>query len=525
VEEGFMENFYAVLIDVASIQEYIFSSNKLKENVGASYLVENIFKEELKTALAKTLSLCKKDIDLDSWKRNPNIHPILNGEKYEIGYIGGGNALLLFKKDIIKNFIKEFTVLLIQNTPGLRTNFGTIGDFDFNNFKDSMERLNSSLKVNKNSYFPITTMPKHGITADCPLSGESAEFLYEGQFVSGVSFAKIGETESSRERITEIFREIPNGKYAFTNDIEELVSKNQIRHEIAVVHIDGNGMGARIKSCRTLNELRTLSICMGDSVIKALQFALKELIKIIESGKVKDASIVLNEGENGCTILPIRPIVIGGDDVTFVCDARLAFFITEKFIEQYSSQSFGDSSFSTSAGICIVKLKYPFFKAYKFAEELCEESKKKARKHPGHSYIDFLISLGGETGEIDEIRERHFFTPLGVLNFGPYLYDTEDASRDDHTLMDLKKCIKHFRDKFTRAKLMQLRDVILSSSAEECEAFAKELCQKGLSLFKVSGELYYDTIWHSQETPYYEALELLDFYPAEILEVSDDPQD
>jgi len=35
--------FYAVLIDTASIQEYIFMSNKLKENVGASFLVERVF--------------------------------------------------------------------------------------------------------------------------------------------------------------------------------------------------------------------------------------------------------------------------------------------------------------------------------------------------------------------------------------------------------------------------------------------------------------------------------------------------
>jgi len=37
----------AVFIEMMSIQKYIFKSNKLKENIGASYIVENIF-EELK---------------------------------------------------------------------------------------------------------------------------------------------------------------------------------------------------------------------------------------------------------------------------------------------------------------------------------------------------------------------------------------------------------------------------------------------------------------------------------------------
>jgi hypothetical protein len=33
----------ALIVDTVSIQKYIFSSNKLKENIGASYIVENAF--------------------------------------------------------------------------------------------------------------------------------------------------------------------------------------------------------------------------------------------------------------------------------------------------------------------------------------------------------------------------------------------------------------------------------------------------------------------------------------------------
>lgn len=33
----------AVLLDTRSIQKYVFYSNKLKTNIGASYLVENVF--------------------------------------------------------------------------------------------------------------------------------------------------------------------------------------------------------------------------------------------------------------------------------------------------------------------------------------------------------------------------------------------------------------------------------------------------------------------------------------------------
>ena len=50
-----MSGLAAVIIDTVSIQSYIFSSNKLKENVGASHLVKKIYEIELKEALEKDI--------------------------------------------------------------------------------------------------------------------------------------------------------------------------------------------------------------------------------------------------------------------------------------------------------------------------------------------------------------------------------------------------------------------------------------------------------------------------------------
>ncbi|WP_269849652.1 hypothetical protein [Methanosarcina horonobensis] len=59
-----MSTIYAVLLEVASIQRYVFGSNKLKENYGASYLVENVFEDNLKTAWQR-VGLDAKDFE--SW--------------------------------------------------------------------------------------------------------------------------------------------------------------------------------------------------------------------------------------------------------------------------------------------------------------------------------------------------------------------------------------------------------------------------------------------------------------------------
>jgi len=96
----------AVLIDTVSIQEYVYSSNKLKENIGASFLVEKIYKDVLKEALKQTFG---KDIDINGWRIKPKHVSITQGnDEVEIGYIGGGNALVLFKD---KDKTLEFTKL------------------------------------------------------------------------------------------------------------------------------------------------------------------------------------------------------------------------------------------------------------------------------------------------------------------------------------------------------------------------------------------------------------------------------
>ena len=264
-----------VLIDTVSIQNYIFSSNKLIENVGASYLVEQIYEEYLKDALRTFHSTSP---NLDTWKNNPSY---MNFSPYGIGYIGGGNALILFEVNNGKHkeFIKNFTNILLEKTPGLRTSFGINPNFNLNNsansFTNSMKEIHKNLKKNKNIYFPIITLPKYGITADCPFSGESAEIYYKDKWISNVSKVKIEAGEKSLSHIQDMLKDELGETYTFTNEIDKL---GQVEHKnyIAVVHIDGNNMGKRFEKCNTLKELRNLSIRVKENTQKAF----KETIEI-----------------------------------------------------------------------------------------------------------------------------------------------------------------------------------------------------------------------------------------------------
>ena len=95
----------------------------------------------------------------------------------------------------------------------------------------------------------------------------------------------------------------------------------------AIVHVDGNNMGKRFRDeCKTLTDRRKLSREIKRKTEGAFAQLLVRIIKMIERDGFKDA-IDLNEN-----ILPIRPLIIGGDDITFVCPATTALMFTGRHI-------------------------------------------------------------------------------------------------------------------------------------------------------------------------------------------------
>ncbi|MGB9678251.1 MAG: Cas10/Cmr2 second palm domain-containing protein, partial [Candidatus Ratteibacteria bacterium] len=411
------------------------------------------------------------------------------------GYIGGGNALVLFKdKDKATEFIKNYTKLLLVKVPGLKTAFGIIHDFDLDNFKNSMKNLHENLRENKNKYFPNVTLPKYGFTLDCPRTNESAENFKDPEraesfneqdakikYISSVACTKLKSLETKLkssdkakdemiDKKTKDIKDILNDKYTLTNDIEKL-GQQEGKDYIAVVHIDGNKMGERFSKCESLSEYRKLSVGVKNATKNTFKKMIKILIEQIEKNKAFD----LENGEfklskeNGKTILPIRPIVLGGDDITFISDGRLGVWLAEIFINEFIKQSINNESLSACGGVSIVKTKYPFYRAYKLAEDLTDKAKKESREKEG-SYIDFFISSSGWSGSLEDILNKHLSTVNGNLHFGPYRVD---KTEEEKSLKNLKNIVKAFK-KIPKNKVMKLREMLFEDE-KIAKSFVKEL--------------------------------------------------
>ncbi|HAA86397.1 MAG TPA: hypothetical protein DCE14_08655 [Kosmotogaceae bacterium] len=516
-----MSDTTGVLIDTASIQNYIYSSNRLKDNIGASFLVSNLFSEPLLRTLGEVCHFNPEDFE--KWKASPEQKPFEEGSKCDIGYIGGGNALIFFKDGTkAEDFIKEYSKLLLVEAPGVRTAFGVLKGFDLDNFSESMKAIHQNLNRNKNLFHPVVELRKYGITAECPRSGQSAEFppvlTPEGaEFLSSVTWKKLQAIEQSNKTLASAIGDILGGRFTFTEHVDRLwMIEDPQQHGnesgyVAVVHIDGNRVGEKFSATSSLHDIRKLSLSMTEATLGAFRDTVADLIELSDSGVLKKEDGFFVQREDSKTLLPIRPIVIGGDDITFLCHGKLALYLAESFISNFERRTAEEGvTLTACGGVAIVKTKYPFYRAYELAESLTSRAKRKSRATSNVSCIDFHVSSGGMLGTADEVIERTLSCQHGQLHYGPYRVDRGD---DPDTTNHLRKLINSL-SYLPRNKLMKLREK-LTLDREEYEAFMIELEVSGLELPKVAG---FEKLWSNRETPYFDAIEIQDFYPQSLLD-------
>ncbi len=515
----------AILLEVTSIQSYIFNSNKLKENLGASYLVKDIFDKHIIESASATFSGTK--IIWDAWKKKPYVSVLLDKQPFDVGYMGGGNALLFFnKKSDATLFIKHWTTQLLVKAPGIQTAVAVDDNFDIsdNGFELSKNNLFKQLAKNKSRFIPQTIISRHGITAECQSTGYSMEIWNEKapienrDYVSSVTYAKVANSKPFKSKIKDQF--ISPG-FDFPDDIEKMGQKENESNRIAIVHIDGNEMGKKFKHTKTLSEIRMLSVSLQKATDNAFQY----LVNTIQ----KEFDILMDELGNNTTkpneqtkTLPIIPIIIGGDDITFMCPGKFGIYYSELFLQNFKQQKveIRNNDFfhpEACAGISIVKSKYPFYKAYSFAEELCKSAKRYSREDNG-SWVDFHISYGGLTTSLKNIRQKEYVASQGNLLNRPYkLGGILDKSYENWLLNTAKLQWKLNSEgkiiiNIPRSKIKEIRKNLMLGKFSTTELM-RSLKIQGFKpdLFENVGEM--SNFFESKKTLFFDMIELLEFYP------------
>lgn len=472
-----------VILEVSKKQDYIFRTNVLAENIGASLIIRDITEElPLEDRFAKYQA--------------------------ETLLIGGGKSLFILPdREAAYGFVHDLTVFVLKNYPGVEL-FTAQADYPENALlMDCVQELYQALEAKKAQRLSSFGISGYGIADLCrdtglpkevdPLDPKSCD-------LSGECYAKLHFAEGQDDYFNTSLLPKSDIPVRFPKKFEELGSTQGVRSYIAVIVIDGNRMGDRIRHFREdmtkrqeeaagrgrmtvadrnaeyKTSFRSLSEGLDKAYEKALRDAIQTLADSMTQFHEKNILSIYNHGKELC--LPVRPLIRSGDDICLVCDARIGVRLASMILDNIESQRLklfsgahqSDNCLHACAGVALVKVKYPFFRAHELAEELCNNAKAMLARTEDASAIDFQIVQGEISGSLSEIRRDQYCG--GKLTNKPfYLHHQENGARN--SLSDFEKRMVELCSGMDRRLLKEYREELMRSrkaALEYAHRFRKE---------------------------------------------------
>lgn len=567
------------MYDVRGIQEYIFRTNRVKEIIGASEIVEDIIEKTLKTAIEKEMDGKEDNINHLKWSdKKENIEPEDQKEisidkqklrflqptsdgklvQAQVLFIGGGNAYVLYRnRELGKRVNERMSKLILEKTYSLQLAVAMIEidlskeDYqkDYQNLRTEMDRIKAKMPVART--FGALPIAKTDNATGFPIVKHAVE-LYPNnpQELSHESYLKQKRAKEMKE---EEEKKAEKGIGEVTEkEFDHLVTQHGEESILAIVHIDGNDMGQRIgqilreigkgytEAVSTMREISSnIAQSFNENAFEKMRFDLNEWLKKEGYDKKPEAGKSLYFKKDGTYL---RKIIVAGDDITFVCNARLALPLVEKFTQYVSRHVlYGDQKevehrkkygFSICAGIAYMHSHFPFHIAYKVAEACCDNAKKRAKEEERKdgvrigNWVDFQICRNAQMGNLKETREKNYrLSDKSFLLRRPYYIPIDDEVYRElnkinavYSLTKMIEIINEFKDneKFARSKVLQLRNTY-PKGKNEMDMLISFLKSRGFKFGESSTEISFDEPFAKDEkeeyyATYYDALEMLDFY-------------
>ena len=457
-----------VMVQTNNNQSFIFSSPRLREQIGASFeitLLSRWVKEEAEKLLKQ------KPLPTSFWVSD-------SSGKVIVRFTNDEGA----PKNLAKQLIREVTLRALTDAPGLDvTGVFIEATFDKVDARDlnKLDRVFLEYSLNRRpaaARFPQFPFLERGSESALPASASlgtlkfSQESLQRNNFDESsplslpsrvkrafASRSRKQQVDDVKERLAKQGKELkqeppldPTKLAAAFQDGEEFEDAKDMLSSVGVVHIDGNGVGAIMRDLGCAHRavqkvgVSTTSDEETTEESKGLQSFIMEVNRRLDN-VVKDA-IALSwyyvQELTPDTVVPIVPVLVGGDDVTVYTDGRYAIPFAEAYIHHYERLTKDDDLLSVlaivaggkkadaserdhfeiddyiiqnpgpltaSAGVAIVGRNFPFHIAYDLAEELVSRGKKLGKK-PGTvpcSTINFHVLRDATVLDPDETLDEY----------------------------------------------------------------------------------------------------------------------
>lgn len=263
-----------------------------------------------------------------------------------------GNIKAIFDdKEKLEKVVREFPKKIMQKAYGITISQAVVKMEDkFSEQSEAINELEKKLKTQRNK----PSIPLDMSINILQLTKKTARPLYE---IAPDPEGKEEELDKSSSQKRDFSKNSVN--------IDPLANS---KGKIAIIHADGNGLGQLIPNLKTpLSEFS-----------RGLDKATKEAFK-----KAKN------------DIKTTRDVILGGDDLTVICNANDALEFTKNFLENFEKETLDKTGhkLTACAGIAYCNAKFPFHYAVHLAEALCSATKKHAKKLVENTEIPAPSSL------------------------------------------------------------------------------------------------------------------------------------
>ena len=533
---------YLVITEVSQKQAYVFSSNKLKDNVTNSEAIRRVTSEKYLRRFSA---------------------------KFKVVSEGGGHTILEFEDlESAKEFNQSLTAHVLDVYPQMEL-YAKVMKYDEEKLPgDNLKELVKLLEIKKaerraafhQGTFGIEKIDRNTMLPEAPKDSVLKSELIDDESQKTGSKNEIDpeDDEVSREAKRMRIRPIPRGfKEVFR--FENLADGDDDANFIAVVHVDGNGFGKRVsdfyasKNNLSWNEFRAEVRRFSDRIDDDFKDAYSRLAQEVadylalkekrarEKDKEKNGK---NKDKTDRKYFPMRRIISSGDDVCFVTEGKIGVECAARYLQILSEikNKEDEKGYSACAGVVLIHKKFPFYKAYELSERLCSNAKSfGAELSPADqgqkiSSIDWHIEFGEMPDTLDEIRRDYHTKDGEQLELRPFIVKAPNdiLTREKIRQYDKFRKLMLLLDKedgYASGKLKQMRSVLkngeksaryflkfhkIEDLAMESyhEAFEKIDVPKAVAESGLSRQIFVETQDGKKRSVLFDAVELLGNYEA-----------
>jgi hypothetical protein len=409
------------LVDTLGIQQHVFATNRMRDALGGSTQVEQ----------------------LADWV--DQICPV-----GDVLAVAGGNALLKFADEAqTKKAMASLSRSVIDNAPGLEIAV-VHRSYQPGGLAKAIRQSQRELQLIKLDRRPNVPLLGLSVTAACHETKQPAtEFDHDRHPIAHGLYQRRQQKNSQKWKdllppdAASLSREGgPVCSLEYPLELDDLGRTEDDRSLIGVVHVDGNGIGRRIQNWLTEQEndeteddsliakYKNMSSSLDQLSREAFRKVVQRVVDciafdpprngtpgngyVIQSSRLnRNFKLKLVESKLPHVLnLPVRPLILGGDDLTFVCDGRLALDLAATALAVYERATIPElGQMSASAGVAICRAHAPILRVYEWAERLCTSAKKTARGTGDEvCAIDWHIGFSSPTDSLDQMRRRQYQT-------------------------------------------------------------------------------------------------------------------